>query len=80
MIIGFLRDLLHINPLLAEDMPMDAEYELLHDELSQAGLSEEMLRRMDPDDRVAALEQVLLDPYDYIYLACDNTVLYNLPS
>lgn len=80
MIIGFLKDLLHINPLLAEDLPMDAEYEILHEELSQAGLSEEELRRMDPDDRVAALEQALLDPYDYIYLSCDNTVLVNLPS
>ena len=80
MIIGFLRDLLHFNPLAPEDLPVDAEYELLRDELSQAGLSEEELRRMDPDERVAALEQALLDPYDYIYLACDNTILYNLPS
>ena len=35
-----------------------------------AGLSEEELRKMDPDDRVAALEQANLDPYDFIYLAC----------
>ena len=33
-------------------------------------LSEEELRKMDPDDRVAALEQANLDPYDFIYLAC----------
>ena len=28
------------------------------------------LRQMDPDDRVAVLEQAELDPYNYIYLAC----------
>lgn len=49
---------------------MDAEYEPVRKELRSAGLSEEMLRKMDPDDRVAALEQAQLDPYDYIYLAC----------
>lgn len=38
--------------------------------LRKAGLDEEALRRMDPDDRVAALEKANLDPYDYIYLAC----------
>ena len=37
--------------------------------LRKAGLDEETLRRMDPDDRVAALEGAGLDPYDYIYLA-----------
>lgn len=80
MMIGFLRELFHIHPLLAEEVPMDAEYELLRDELSQAGLSEEALRQMDPDERVAALEQALLDPYDYIYLSCDSQVLCNLPA
>jgi hypothetical protein len=35
-----------------------------------AGLDENTLRRMDRDERVAALEQANLDPYDYIYLAC----------
>ena len=49
---------------------MDAEYEPFREELRLAGLSEETLRNMDPDDRVALLEQVKLDPYDYIYLAC----------
>ena len=39
------------------------------DGLRMAGLDEETLRRMDPDDRVAALEGANLDPYDYIYLA-----------
>ena len=38
--------------------------------LHQAGLREETLRKMDPDDRVAALEGAGLDHYDYIYLAC----------
>lgn len=33
-----------------------------------AGLDEETLRRMEPDERVAALERANLDPYDYIYL------------
>jgi len=49
---------------------VDAEYEPFREELSAAGLSEEVLRKMDPDDRVAALEAAHLDPYDYIYLAC----------
>lgn len=70
MIIAFLRELLHGKDLLAEDQPMDAEYEPFQDALALAGLSEEKLRKMDPDDRVAALERAKLDPYDYIYLAC----------
>lgn len=37
--------------------------------LRKVGLDEGKLRRMDPDDRVAALEGAGLDPYDYIYLA-----------
>lgn len=49
---------------------LDAEYEPFQEELRLAGLDEDGLRRMDPDDRVAALEQAKLDPYDYIYLAC----------
>ena len=67
MMIGFFRVLFHGNP---EERAMDAEYEPVRDELSLAGLNEDELRRMDPDDRVAALEQAQLDPYDYIYLAC----------
>ena len=38
--------------------------------LRMAGLDEQLLRAMEPDDRVEALEQAHLDPYDYIYLAC----------
>ena len=53
-----------------EEPVLDAEYELVRKGLSQAGLDERKLRKMDPDDRVAALEQAQLDPYDYIYLAC----------
>ncbi len=67
MMIGFFRVLFHGN---LEERAMDAEYEPVRDELSLAGLNEDELRRMDPDDRVAALEQAQLDPYDYIYLAC----------
>ena len=67
MIIKFLEDLLHWNE---EEEVLDAEYELFRDQLSMVGLNEEELRKMDPDDRVAALEQANLDPYDFIYLAC----------
>lgn len=70
MIIGLLKELFHGNPLLPEDRAVDAEYEPFRVELHLAGLSEEELRKMDPDDRVAVLEQARLDPYDYIYLAC----------
>jgi len=70
MTIRFLRDLLRTNPPLPVDRPMDTEFEPFRDELRLAGLSEEELRIMDPDDRVAALERAKLDPYDYIYLAC----------
>ena len=49
-------------------MAVDAAFETL-DGLARAGLDEKALRRMDPDDRVVALEGAGLDPYDYIYLA-----------
>lgn len=67
MIIAFFRELFHANP---EEIVLDAQYEPYREELDRAGLSEETLRRLDPDDRVAALERANLDPYDYIYLAC----------
>ena len=66
MIIKVLRTLLHWN----REEILDAEYEPFRRELNLAGLQETELRKMDPDDRVAALEQANLDPYDYIYLAC----------
>lgn len=47
----------------------DAHNKLV-DSLCAAGLDENTLRAMEPDDRVEALEQANLDPYDYIYLAC----------
>lgn len=65
--ITFLRELFGGS---REEAILDAEYEPFREELSLAGLNEAELRRMDPDDRVAALEQAKLDPYDYIYLAC----------
>lgn len=70
MIINFIKTLLHANMPSTEDQSMDADYIALREELIQAGLSEKKLRKMDPDERVAALEKAQLDPYDYIYLAC----------
>ena len=35
-----------------------------------AGLREQELRRLTPDQRGAVLEKNGLDPYDYIYLCC----------
>ena len=35
-----------------------------------AGLREQELRKLGPDQRVAVLEKNGLDPYDYIYLCC----------
>ena len=49
---------------------LDAEYAPRRRKLRAAGLDEKALRRMPPDERVAALEQARLDPYEYIYLAC----------
>ena len=65
--ITFLKALFHGN---TEGLIIDAEYEPYREELAQAGLTEAQLRQMDPDARVAVLEQAHLDPYDYIYLAC----------
>lgn len=65
--IGFLKNLFYGGP---EPSAPDAEYEPYRKQLCLAGLSEDKLRTMAPDDRVAALEQAQLDPYDYIYLAC----------
>lgn len=67
MIIDYVRALFQRSP---EEQALDAEYEPVREELVLAGLNEEELRNMDPDDRVAALERAKLDPYDYIYLAC----------
>ena len=66
MILKLLEKLLS----LPEPEAVDAEYEACRRELSAHGLDEGKLRKMKPDDRVTALEQAELDPYDYIYLAC----------
>ena len=70
MIFDFLRNFFSGNPQTELERPLDAEYEPVRDALSLAGLDERKLRKMKPDDRVAALERAKLDPYDYIYLAC----------
>ena len=67
MLIGWMKKLIWSRP---EERPLDAEYEPFREELSLAGLDEEVLRKMEPDDRVAALEKARLDPYDYIFLSC----------
>ena len=64
MCFGFLRT------FFGRFRALDAEYEPYRAELHEAGLSEYQLRKMAPDERVAALEKANLDPYDYIYLAC----------
>lgn len=52
--LGFLKE----QPLVDRyAQAIDAEYEPLRDDLSLAGLDENELRNMDPDDQVAALEQ-----------------------
>ena len=53
-----------------DEEAMEAEYEPFEKQLHAVGLSAGKLRKMDPDDRVAALEKAQLDPYDFIYLAC----------
>ena len=53
-----------IHWIVERFVPTEAALALRH-----AGLKEDALRRMDPDDRVAELEGAGLDPYDYIYLA-----------
>lgn len=67
MILSLLKTLFIPKP---EEAALDAEYQPLRDQLRLAGLNEEALRNMDPDDRVAILERARLDPYDFIYLAC----------
>jgi hypothetical protein len=67
MMLTILKTLFSSRP---EEAALDAEYEPFRRELDLAGLQETELRKMDPDARVAALEQANLDPYDYIYLAC----------
>lgn len=70
MIIDFQKAQVRATLIPIWDLVLDAEYEPYRAELTLAGLNEEELRQMDPDDRVAVLEQARLDPYNYIYLAC----------
>ena len=70
MMTDFFRTIFCCKEYHPEDSAVDAEFEPYREELALVGLSEAELRKMDPDDRVAALEQAELDPYDYIYLAC----------
>lgn len=59
-----------LKPLLCRFGTMELEYLPQRTRLCRAGLSEQHLRQMSPDDRVAILEAASLDPYDYIFLAC----------
>lgn len=49
---------------------LQAQYKPYRAQLHRVGLSERRLRRMAPDERVRALEQAKLNPYDFIFLAC----------
>ena len=69
MIIKFLEDLLHWNE---EEEVLDAEYEPFRDQLSLAGLSEEELRKMDPDDRVIFIGRIRAYPAAGTYCACTS--------
>lgn len=49
---------------------LDAQVRPFRKRLRLAGLNEEALRKMDPDERVAVLEQAKLNPFDIsIWLA-----------
>ena len=52
-----------------EERMLERELGPLRRKLSRAGLKEKVLRNMDPDERVAALEGASLDPYEFLYLA-----------
>ena len=49
---------------------LEAQYKPYRAQLHRVRLSERRLRRMEPDERVRALEQAKLNPYDFIFLAC----------
>ena len=67
MKIRFLRSVFCGN---TPERMLDAQVRPFRKRLRLAGLNEDELRRMDPDERVAVLEGVKLNPFDYIYLAC----------
>lgn len=60
----------HLIQLKKREALLDAEYKPYRSQLQKAGLSERKLRKMDPNDRVRALEEAKLNPYDFIFLAC----------
>ena len=60
----------HLIQAKKREALLDAEYKPYRSQLQRAGLSERKLRRMDPNDRVRALEEAKLNPYDFIFLAC----------
>ena len=60
----------HLIQAKKREALLDAEYKPYRSQLQKAGLSERKLRRMDPNDRVRALEEAKLNPYDFIFLAC----------
>ena len=60
----------HLIQAKKRESLLDAEYKPYRSQLQRAGLSERKLRRMDPNDRVRALEEAKLNPYDFIFLAC----------
>ena len=67
MTIDFIHHLIQVKK---REALLDAEYKPYRSQLQRAGLSERKLRRMDPNDRVRALERAKLNPYDFIFLAC----------
>ena len=67
MKIRFLKSLFDGN---TPERMLDAQVRPFRKQLLMAGLNEDELRKMDPDERVAVLERAKLNPFDYIYLAC----------
>lgn len=67
MTIDFIHHLIQVKK---REALLEAEYQPYRSQLQRAGLSERKLRRMDPNDRVRALERAKLNPYDFIFLAC----------
>lgn len=67
MMIRFLRNFFCGN---TPERMLDAQVKPFRNQLRRAGLNEDELRKMDPDERVEVLERAKLNPFDYIYLAC----------
>lgn len=67
MKIRFLRNFFCGN---TPERMLDTQVKPFRNQLRRAGLNEDELRKMDPDERVEVLERAKLNPFDYIYLAC----------